>query len=35
MEFEAQRFYSKAAERAEDVGVRKLLGDLARDGKRS
>ena len=29
MEFEAQRFYSKAAERAEDVGVRKLLGDLA------
>ncbi len=29
MEFEAHRFYSKAAERATDVGVRKLLGDLA------
>jgi rubrerythrin len=29
MEFEAERFYSKAAERATDVGVRKLLGDLA------
>src|SRR6202048_42686 len=29
MEFEAQRFYSKAAEQAKDVGVRKLLGDLA------
>ena len=29
MEFEAQRFYSKAAEQATNVGVRKLLGDLA------
>jgi erythrin-vacuolar iron transport family protein len=29
MEFEAQRFYQKAAEQAADVGVRKLLGDLA------
>src|SRR5215469_15135329 len=29
MEFEAQRFYAKAAEQAQDVGVRKLLGDLA------
>jgi len=29
MEFEAERFYAKAAERAQDVGVRKLLGDLA------
>jgi rubrerythrin len=29
MEFEAERFYIKAAEQAEDVGVRKLLGDLA------
>jgi rubrerythrin len=29
MEFEAERFYMKAAEQAEDVGVRKLLGDLA------
>ena len=29
MELEAQRFYSKAAEQATDVGVRKLLGDLA------
>jgi erythrin-vacuolar iron transport family protein len=29
MEIEAQRFYAKAAELAEDVGVRKLLGDLA------
>jgi rubrerythrin len=29
MEFEAERFYVKAAEQAEDVGVRKLLGDLA------
>ena len=29
MEFEAQRFYVKAAEQAEDVGVRRLLGDLA------
>ena len=29
MEFEAERFYIKAAERAEDVDVRRLLGDLA------
>jgi rubrerythrin len=29
MEFEAERFYAKAAERSTDVGVRKLLGDLA------
>lgn len=29
MEFEAERFYSKAAEQTRDVGVRKLLGDLA------
>jgi erythrin-vacuolar iron transport family protein len=29
MEFEAERFYIKAAERAEDVGIRRLLGDLA------
>jgi rubrerythrin len=29
MEFEAERFYSKAAEQTQDIGVRKLLGDLA------
>jgi rubrerythrin len=29
MEFEAERFYTKAAEQARDTGVRKLLGDLA------
>src|SRR5438067_8580989 len=29
MEFEAERFYAKAAEQSQDVGVRKLLGDLA------
>jgi erythrin-vacuolar iron transport family protein len=29
MEFEAQRFYEQAADRATDVGIRKLLGDLA------
>ena len=29
MEFEAERFYVKAAEQAKDVGVRRLLGDLA------
>jgi erythrin-vacuolar iron transport family protein len=29
MEFQAERFYVKAAERAQDVGVRRLLGDLA------
>lgn len=29
MELEAERFYAKAAEQAEDVNVRRLLGDLA------
>src|ERR1700748_2879829 len=29
MEFEAERFYVKATEQAQDVGVRRLLGDLA------
>jgi rubrerythrin len=29
MELQAERFYAKAAERADDVGVRRLLGDLA------
>jgi rubrerythrin len=29
MEYESALFYQKAAERATDVGVRKLLGDLA------
>src|SRR4051812_23255701 len=29
MEFEAQRFYARAAEQTRDTGVRKLLGDLA------
>ncbi|MBX9709557.1 MAG: rubrerythrin [Xanthobacteraceae bacterium] len=29
MEFEAERFYARAAEQASDVGVRRLLGDLA------
>src|SRR5689334_23993025 len=29
MELEAERFYAKASEQAEDVGVRRLLGDLA------
>jgi len=29
MEFEAERFYVKAASQSRDVGVRKLLGDLA------
>jgi erythrin-vacuolar iron transport family protein len=29
MEFEAAQFYAKSAERARDVDVRKLLGDLA------
>src|SRR5436305_1614859 len=29
MEFEAERFYARAAEQTRDVGVRKLLGDLA------
>jgi erythrin-vacuolar iron transport family protein len=29
MEYEAQRYYAKAAEQATDIGIRKLLGDLA------
>jgi rubrerythrin len=29
MEVEAQRFYTRAAEKAQDIGIRKLLGDLA------
>ena len=29
MEYQAARFYQKAAERTTDVGIRKLLGDLA------
>src|SRR6201989_1685253 len=29
MEFEAERFYAKAAQQTQDVGVRRLLGDLA------
>jgi rubrerythrin len=29
MEFQAERFYIKAAEHTTDIGVRKLLGDLA------
>ncbi|MET4798553.1 iron exporter MbfA [Bradyrhizobium sp. LB11.1] len=33
MELEAERFYARAAERAEDVGVRRLLGDLAEEEK--
>jgi erythrin-vacuolar iron transport family protein len=33
MELEAERFYAKAAEQAQDVGVRRLLGDLAEEEK--
>src|SRR5438876_8841291 len=33
MEFEAERFYVKAAEQTQDVGVRRLLGDLAEEEK--
>src|SRR3982750_3471157 len=33
MELEAERFYAKASEQAEDVGVRRLLGDLAEEEK--
>ena len=33
MELEAERFYSRAAEQASDVGVRRLLGDLAEEEK--
>jgi erythrin-vacuolar iron transport family protein len=33
MEQQAEAFYAKASERAEDVGVRRLLGDLAEEEK--
>src|SRR3954454_16265206 len=33
MELQAEQFYVKAAEKAEDVGVRRLLGDLAEEEK--
>ena len=33
MELEAERFYARAAEKAEDTGVRRLLGDLAEEEK--
>jgi erythrin-vacuolar iron transport family protein len=33
MELQAERFYAKASEKAEDVGVRRLLGDLADEEK--
>ena len=33
MEQQAEEFYAKAAEQAEDVGVRRLLGDLAEEEK--
>ena len=33
MERQAERFYAKASEKAEDVGVRRLLGDLAEEEK--
>jgi rubrerythrin len=33
MEQQAAQFYAKAAEQAEDVGVRRLLGDLAEEEK--
>src|SRR4051812_47595578 len=33
MELQAEHFYVKAAEQAEDVGVRRLLGDLAEEEK--
>ena len=29
MEFQASRYYAKAAQRATDIGIRKLLGDLS------
>src|ERR1700739_4912253 len=35
MELEAERFYARAAEKADDVGVRRLLGDLAEEGQGS
>src|SRR3954451_4958737 len=31
MELEAERLYAKASEQAEDLGVRRLLGDLAEE----
>jgi rubrerythrin len=34
MEFQAARFYDRAAERATDVDIRKLLGDLALEERR-
>src|SRR5262249_53388165 len=33
MEQQAEQFYARAAEQADDVGVRRLLGDLAEDEK--
>src|SRR5580692_4116097 len=33
MELQAEQFYIKAAEKAGDVGVRRLLGDLAEEEK--
>ena len=33
MELQAERFYARAAEQAQDVGVRRLLGDLAEEEK--
>ncbi len=33
MELQAERFYARAAEQAKDVGVRRLLGDLAEEEK--
>ena len=33
MELQAERFYAKASEQAQDVGVRRLLGDLAEEEK--
>jgi rubrerythrin len=33
MEQQAEQFYARAAEQAEDVGVRRLLGDLAEEEK--
>jgi rubrerythrin len=33
MEQQAEEFYAKASERADDVGVRRLLGDLAEEEK--
>jgi erythrin-vacuolar iron transport family protein len=34
MELETRRFYEKAAERATDVGIRQLLGDLAEEERK-